>query len=82
MAISRYSVAAVARCSWACSGRPARRWIWPRPRVERMRFDRQRAIVLQSLTAAQERLHAHLMELERHTETVPLTRDRHASSVP
>ena len=50
--------------------------------VERMRFDHQRALVLQTLSAAQERLHAHLMDLERQTTTLPLTRDRHASSVP
>lgn len=50
--------------------------------VERMRFDHQRALVLQTLSAAQERLHAHLMDLERQMTTLPLTRDRHASSVP
>lgn len=50
--------------------------------VERMRFDHQRALVLQTLSAAQERLHAHLMDLERHTTTLPLIRDQHASSVP
>ena len=50
--------------------------------VERMRFDHQRGLVLQTLSAAQERLHAHLMDLERHTTTLPLTRDQHASSVP
>jgi hypothetical protein len=33
--------------------------------VERVRFDRQRSILLQHLAATQERLHTHLMDLER-----------------
>ena len=37
--------------------------------VERMRFDGRRAAVLASLSAAQARLHAHLMHLERRTES-------------
>jgi hypothetical protein len=40
--------------------------------VERVRFDRQRATVLQHLDATQERLHTHLMDLERQTQ-VPST---------
>ena len=44
--------------------------------VERMRFDRQRAAVLQSLTAARERLHIHLMNLERQAEFSQSTRSR------
>jgi len=36
--------------------------------VERVRFDRQRATVLQHLAATQERLHTHLMDLERQTQ--------------
>jgi hypothetical protein len=44
--------------------------------VERMRFDRQRTAVLQSLTATQERLHIHLMNLERQTEFSRHTRSR------
>jgi hypothetical protein len=36
--------------------------------VERVRFDRDRATVLQRLAATQERLHTHLMDLERQTK--------------
>ena len=36
--------------------------------VERVRFDRQRATVLQHLAATQERLHTDLMDLERQTQ--------------
>lgn len=36
--------------------------------VERIRFDRQRASLLQHLAATHERLHTHLMDLERQTE--------------
>ena len=36
--------------------------------VERVLFDRQRTAVLQRLAATQERLHTHLMNLERQTE--------------
>ena len=36
--------------------------------VERVRFDRQRGILLQHLAATQEQLHPHLMELERRTQ--------------
>jgi hypothetical protein len=42
--------------------------------VERVRFDRQRGILLQHLAATQERLHTHLMDLERQTQQ-PLRRD-------
>jgi len=42
--------------------------------VERVRFDRQRGILLQHLAATQERLHTHLMDLERQTRD-PLRRD-------
>ena len=42
--------------------------------VERVRFDRQRGILLQHLAATQERLHTHLMDLERQTRE-PLRRD-------
>jgi hypothetical protein len=42
--------------------------------VERVRFDRQRGILLQRLAATQERLHTHLMDLERQTQQ-PLRRD-------
>jgi hypothetical protein len=35
--------------------------------VERVRFDRQRAALLQDLAATQARLHTHLMDLERQT---------------
>jgi hypothetical protein len=35
--------------------------------VERVRFDRDRNSVLQRLAATQERLHTHLMDLERQT---------------
>ena len=33
--------------------------------VERVRFDRQRNVLLQHLAATQERLHTHLMDLDR-----------------
>jgi hypothetical protein len=36
--------------------------------VERVRFDRQRGVLLEHLAVTQERLHAYLMDLERHTE--------------
>jgi hypothetical protein len=36
--------------------------------VEHVRFDRQRATLLQHLAATQERLHTHLMDLERQTQ--------------
>jgi hypothetical protein len=36
--------------------------------VERIRFDRQLATLLQHLAATHERLHTHLMDLERRTE--------------
>jgi hypothetical protein len=36
--------------------------------VERVRFDKQRGILLQHLAATQERLHTHLMDLERQTQ--------------
>jgi hypothetical protein len=36
--------------------------------MERMRFDAQRTAVLTRLTAAQDRLHAHLMRLEQRAE--------------
>lgn len=36
--------------------------------VERMRFDHQRAIVLESLTATEKQLHTRLMDLERQAE--------------
>jgi len=36
--------------------------------VERVRFDRQRGILLQHLAATQERLHTQLMDLERRTQ--------------
>jgi len=36
--------------------------------VERVRFDRQRATLLQHLAATHERLHTHVMDLERLTE--------------
>lgn len=36
--------------------------------VERVRFDKQRAALLQHLAATQDRLHTHLMDLERQTE--------------
>ena len=36
--------------------------------VERVRFDRQRGVLLQHLATTQERLHAHLMDLERQTQ--------------
>ena len=36
--------------------------------VERVRFDRQRGVLLEHLAASQERLHAYLMDLERHTQ--------------
>jgi hypothetical protein len=42
--------------------------------VERVRFDRQRSIVLHHLAATQERLHTHLMDLERQTQQ-PLRKD-------
>jgi hypothetical protein len=42
--------------------------------VERVRFDRQRGIVLHHLAATQERLHTHLMDLERQTQQ-PLRKD-------
>jgi hypothetical protein len=42
--------------------------------VERVRFDRQRGILLQHLAATQERLHTHLMDLERQTRE-PLRKD-------
>ena len=42
--------------------------------VERVRFDRQRGTVLQHLAATQERLHTHLMDLERQTP-MPQRRD-------
>jgi len=35
---------------------------------ERARFDRQRGILLHHLAATQERLHTHLMDLERQTQ--------------
>jgi hypothetical protein len=35
--------------------------------AERVRFDRQRAVLLQDLAATQARLHTHLMDLERQT---------------
>jgi hypothetical protein len=44
--------------------------------VERVRFDRQRTTVLQRLAATQERLHTHLMNLERQTEFPRHTGDR------
>jgi hypothetical protein len=44
--------------------------------VERMRFDRQRTTVLQRLATTQERLHTHLMNLERRTEFPRHTGDR------
>jgi hypothetical protein len=47
--------------------------------VERARFDRQRGILLQHLAATQERLHTHLMDLERQTQP-PLRRD--AAALP
>jgi len=42
--------------------------------VERVRFDRQRSTLLQHLAATQERLHTHLMDLERQTQ-LPRRRD-------
>ena len=36
--------------------------------VERVRFDRQRGILLQHLAATREQLHTHLMDLERQTQ--------------
>jgi hypothetical protein len=42
--------------------------------VEHVRFDRQRATLLQHLAATQERLHTHLMGLERQTQ-FPRRRD-------
>jgi hypothetical protein len=44
--------------------------------MERMRFDRQRAAALASLTATQTRLHARLIELERQTQSHPPTPHR------
>ena len=37
--------------------------------VERVRFDRQRSVLLQHLAATHERLHTHLMDLERQTQS-------------
>jgi hypothetical protein len=42
--------------------------------VERVRFDRQRGLLLQRLAATQARLHTHLMDLERQSRD-PLRRD-------
>jgi hypothetical protein len=42
--------------------------------VEHVRLDRQRATLLQHLAATQERLHTHLMGLERQTQS-PRRRD-------
>jgi len=42
--------------------------------VERVRFDRQRGLLLQRLAAMQARLHTHLMDLERQTRE-PLRKD-------
>jgi len=42
--------------------------------VERVRFDRQRGLLLQRLAATQARLHTHLMDLERQTRE-PLRKD-------
>jgi hypothetical protein len=44
--------------------------------LERMRFDVQRAAVLSRLAAAEVRLHAHLMDLERRAERREGTADR------
>ena len=45
--------------------------------VERVRFDRQRGVLLEHLAITQERLHADLMDLERHTQ-LPVRRDEAA----
>ena len=42
--------------------------------VERTRFDRQRSTLLQHLAATQERLHTHLMDIERQTQSTPTQR--------
>jgi len=42
--------------------------------VERVRFDRQRGILLQHLAGTQERLHTYLMDLERQAQ-LPLRSD-------
>jgi hypothetical protein len=42
--------------------------------VERVRFDSQRSALLQHLAATEERLHTHLMDLERQTQ-LPQRRD-------
>jgi hypothetical protein len=44
--------------------------------MERMRFDGHRAAVLASLAAAQTRLHARLMALERQAQDLSSTPDR------
>jgi hypothetical protein len=44
--------------------------------AERIRFDRQRALVLDRLTATEQQLHTRLMSLERSTEHLAAARGR------